>query len=178
MCAELWCRIYPALVLEQPYCNSTLSLFWLASPRQKGVLFSHYIRRILNTWGFSECMDNAHKCMKVHTCSPTPAPCSASLWSLLQLSFRLHISVFVLFYCRAVNPLHVWLRSHCPLQPLASFCSIIAGWTEGGRGGEIEKEGQQRQKRLFLSVFFLSKWPAGSAIKTNRSQPFLVQTGL
>lgn len=85
------------------------------------------------------------------------------------------------FYCEAVNPADVWLRSHCrtpprpaPLtQTFSSFSSAIER--------ERLKKSRQRQKTLLISVFFFfftHTQPARSAVKNPKAfRPLPVQTG-
>lgn len=119
--------------------------------------------KVFSQWAFRHMHTNTVTSLNIVTPQfrpPTLLPFGVSWSSPSDWIFLF----FVLFYCRAVNPLRVWPHNHCPLQPLASFYSIIAGWTEGGEG-ETKTE-----KPALISLFFL--------IKTKSDQHFLVQTGL
>ncbi len=97
--------------------------------------------------------------MKVHLHThmlPNSGPCSAPLWSQLKLYFGLHISVFCSVLLQSCKPPPCLAPQ--PLPP-ATSCFIFlhySGVDLERRGAEREKEGKQRQKRLYLSVFFPS----------------------
>lgn len=103
--------------------------------------------------------EHVHKHMKVHLHAHTlpnsgPLLCSAPLWSQLKLHFGLHISVFCSVLLQSSKPPPCLAPQ--PLPPVTS-CFIFLHYSRvdrGWRGGEREKEGKQRQKRLYLSVFF------------------------